>query len=58
MCNLKDVELLSQCIWANEYFKNKAKTLYFKQWIRRGIVYAKDLLEIIEIFHKNIFQGN
>ena len=43
--NLKDVELLSQCIWGNEYCKNQGKTIYFKHWIRNGIVYVKDLLD-------------
>ena len=43
--NLKAVELLSQCIWGNEYFKHKGKTLYFKHWIGIGIVYVKDLLD-------------
>ena len=42
---LSDIETLSQCIWGNEYFKFKEKHLFFKNWIRSGFIYVKDLLD-------------
>ena len=32
-------------IWENEYFKNKHKTLYFRNWVESGFLYVKDLLD-------------
>ena len=41
---LSSIELLSQCLWGNEYFKVKGKTLLFKSWVKSGFIYVKDLI--------------
>ena len=41
---LTNMELLTQCIWLNEYFKSQGKTLFLINWIKRGLIYVKDLL--------------
>ena len=40
---LSSIELLSQCLWGNEYFKVKGKMLLFKNWVKSGFIYVKDL---------------
>ena len=42
---LSSIELLSQCLWGNEYFKVKGKTLPFKNWVKSGFIYVKDLFD-------------
>ena len=39
-----NMELLTQCIWGNEYFKAQGKTLFLVNWIKSGFIYVKDLL--------------
>ena len=43
--NLNSVELLSQIIWGNEYFKTSNKCLYFKGWVNSNILYFKYLFD-------------
>ena len=38
-------EILSQPIWGNNYFKVGNRCLYFKEWIKCGILYVKDLID-------------
>ena len=42
---LNTVEILSQPLWGNEYFKSKGKCLYYKNWLESGFLYVKDLVE-------------
>ena len=42
---LTNMELLTQCIWGNEYFKSQGKTLFLINWIKSGFIYVKDLLD-------------
>ena len=42
---LANVEMLSQVIWGNEYFKTKNKCLFFINWIPSDIIYVKDLFD-------------
>ena len=39
-----NTELLTQCIWGNEYFKSQGKTLFLINCIKSGFIYVKDLL--------------
>ena len=41
--NLNSDQFLSQPIWNNKMFKFKGKSLYFKNWIKSGFLYVKDL---------------
>ena len=43
--DLKPHEILSPVIWGNEFFQNKHKTLYFRNWVESGFLYVKDLLD-------------
>ena len=45
LSDLKPIEILSQVIWGNEYFKSKHKTLFFQNWARSGFIFVKDLLD-------------
>ena len=38
-------DFMTQTIWGNEYFKQKHKTLYFKNWIKSGFILVKDLFQ-------------
>ena len=42
---LNTVEILSQPLWGNEYFKSKGKCLYYKNWLESGFLHVKDLVE-------------
>ena len=39
--DLKPHEILSQVIWGNKYFKNKHKTLYFRNWVESGFLFCE-----------------
>ena len=38
------MELLTQSICRNEYFKSQGKTLFLINWIKSGFIYVKDIL--------------
>ena len=40
--SMKSHEILAQVIWRNEYFKNKHKSMYFKNWLDNGFIFLKD----------------
>ena len=41
---LTNMELYTECIWGNEYFKSQGKTLFLINWIKSGFIHVKDLL--------------
>ena len=42
---MSDDTFLSQVIWLNECFLSQGKYLLFKNWIRSGFLYVKDLFD-------------
>ena len=41
---LNSTELLSECLWRNDYFKISGKTIFLHNWIKSGFKFVKDLL--------------
>ena len=39
------IEMLSQPIWGNEYFKSKDKCLFLENWLKSGFIHVKDLFD-------------
>ena len=44
--NLTTFDFLSSIIWGNNIFKFKNKCLYYDNWIKAGIIYARDLFNL------------
>ena len=42
---LNNIELFSQIIWGNEYFKMNDQYLFYKNWLESGFIYVKDLFD-------------
>ena len=42
--NLSKHEVIQQPIWCNEYIQIGSTCLYFKGWLKKGIMYVKDLI--------------
>ena len=42
---LNNIELFSQIIWRNEYFKMNDQYLFYKNWLESGFIYVKDLFD-------------
>ena len=61
---IKQHEIAQQVIWCNHLFKINGTPLYFKSWIRSGIIYVKDLfirqdfLNINHIYEKLMNKTN
>ena len=41
---LNNTELLSECLWGNDYFKVNGKTMFLRNWLKSGFIFVKDLL--------------
>ena len=42
---LNNIELFSQIIWGNEYFKMNDQYLFYKNWLESDFIYVKDLFD-------------
>ena len=56
--NLNSDQFLSQPIWNNKMFKFKGKSLCFKNWIKSGFLYVKDLFIDGEFKDISIFRDS
>ena len=55
---LNDDLFLQQTIWNNLYFKVKGKPLLFRNWLKSGIKYVKDLYDDDGNFHDIAYFSN
>ena len=55
---LNDDLFLQQTIWNNLYFKVRGKPLLFRNWLKSGIKYVKDLYDEDGNFHDIVYFSN